>query len=214
MTAMPAAPPYPRDLAGYGAHPPHPRWPGGARIALQFVLNYEEGAENCVLHGDPASETFLSEIMTQTHGFGFLSISNIENKQILERLNSRVKPTDLFTYGLIPEFTGRLPIIARFFDLTRDMLVRILIEPKESIYSQFKEIFRNEGVMLTVERKVFEQIADLAIEYKTGARSLRGIFEEMISPILYVVPDDPQIREVSIASLFTNATLTRGARAS
>jgi putative urate catabolism protein len=54
---------YPRDLAGYGRNPPHANWPGGARIALQFVLNYEEGAENCVLHGDPASETFLSEIV-------------------------------------------------------------------------------------------------------------------------------------------------------
>jgi len=54
---------YPRDLVGYGRNPPHARWPGGARIALQFVLNYEEGAENCVLHGDPASETFLSEIV-------------------------------------------------------------------------------------------------------------------------------------------------------
>ncbi|WP_288380354.1 allantoinase PuuE [uncultured Massilia sp.] len=54
---------YPRDLIGYGRNPPHPRWPGGARIALQFVLNYEEGAENSVLHGDPASETFLSEII-------------------------------------------------------------------------------------------------------------------------------------------------------
>ena len=55
--------PYPRDLIGYGRTPPHPRWPGGARIALQFVLNHEEGAENCVLHGDSASETFLSEII-------------------------------------------------------------------------------------------------------------------------------------------------------
>jgi putative urate catabolism protein len=54
---------YPRDLRGYGAHPPDPRWPGGARLALQIVLNYEEGGENCVLHGDPASETFLSEII-------------------------------------------------------------------------------------------------------------------------------------------------------
>jgi putative urate catabolism protein len=54
---------YPRDLAGYGAHVPHARWPGGARIALQFVLNYEEGAESSVLHGDPASETFLSDIV-------------------------------------------------------------------------------------------------------------------------------------------------------
>src|SRR5258708_645449 len=54
-------PGYPRDLIGYGRNPPHARWPGGARVALQFVLNYEEGAENSVLHGDPASETFLSE---------------------------------------------------------------------------------------------------------------------------------------------------------
>jgi putative urate catabolism protein len=59
-------PGYPRDLIGYGAAPPHPRWPGGARVALQFVLNYEEGAENSVLHGDAASETFLSEIVGAT----------------------------------------------------------------------------------------------------------------------------------------------------
>lgn len=56
-------PPYPRDLTGYGPHPPHPQWPGNARIALQFVLNYEEGAETSVLHGDTVSETFLSEIV-------------------------------------------------------------------------------------------------------------------------------------------------------
>ena len=54
---------YPRDLAGYGRNPPHAQWPGQARVALQFVLNYEEGGENCVLHGDPASEQFLSEIV-------------------------------------------------------------------------------------------------------------------------------------------------------
>jgi peptidoglycan/xylan/chitin deacetylase (PgdA/CDA1 family) len=54
---------YPRDLVGYGRTPPNPQWPGGARIAVQFVLNYEEGGENCILHGDPASEAFLSEII-------------------------------------------------------------------------------------------------------------------------------------------------------
>ena len=58
-----SAVPYPRDLIGHGRQPPHPRWPGDARIALQFVLNHEEGGENCVLHGDAASETFLSEII-------------------------------------------------------------------------------------------------------------------------------------------------------
>ena len=52
---------YPRDLRGYGRNPPHPRWPIEARVAVQFVINYEEGGENCILHGDPASESFLSE---------------------------------------------------------------------------------------------------------------------------------------------------------
>ncbi len=58
-----ADPKYPRDLIGYGRTPPDPRWPGGARIAVQFVVNYEEGGENSVLHGDPASEAFLSEVV-------------------------------------------------------------------------------------------------------------------------------------------------------
>jgi putative urate catabolism protein len=59
---MPAAP-YPRDLIGYGRNPPDPRWPGGAHVAVQFVINYEEGGENSILHGDAASEAFLSEIV-------------------------------------------------------------------------------------------------------------------------------------------------------
>lgn len=65
MTAPPlydATLPYPRDLVGYGRNPPHARWPGGARIAVQFVLNYEEGGENATLHGDAGSEQFLSEM--------------------------------------------------------------------------------------------------------------------------------------------------------
>ena len=58
--------PYPRDLIGYGRNPPHARWPDEARIALQFVLNFEEGSENCVLHGDAGSEQFLSELFNPT----------------------------------------------------------------------------------------------------------------------------------------------------
>jgi putative urate catabolism protein len=69
---------YPRDLIGYGRTPPHADWPGGARIAVQFVLNYEEGAENCVLHGDRASETFLSEIINaQAFEMRHLSMESI-----------------------------------------------------------------------------------------------------------------------------------------
>ncbi|MBK6336791.1 MAG: AAA family ATPase [Betaproteobacteria bacterium] len=153
----------------------------------------------------------LDEIIaSQTHGYGFIATTSGDNQRILDRLNTRVKPTDLFTFGLIPEFTGRLPIMARFAELSRDMLVRILTEPKNSIYRQFVEIFGNEGVELKVAARVFEQIAELAIEYKTGARSLRGIFEELLTPILYVVPDDPSIREVQVASLFNEPVFVGG----
>src|ERR1700757_3642945 len=78
LGAMTLDPNYPRDLVGYGRHPPHAHWPGQARIALQFVLNYEEGGENCVLHGDAASETFLSEIIgAQAFTMRHLSMESI-----------------------------------------------------------------------------------------------------------------------------------------
>jgi len=153
----------------------------------------------------------LEDIMAKTHGYGFIATSDgDDNQKILERLNSRVKPTDLFEFGLIPEFTGRLPVIARFQDLSRDMLVRIMTEPRNCVYNHFREIFGNEGVELEVDRRVFQQIADLAVEYRTGARSLRGLFEELITPILYAVPDDPGVKKVEIASIFTEPRYLRG----
>ncbi|MDR2239344.1 MAG: ATP-dependent Clp protease ATP-binding subunit ClpX [Zoogloeaceae bacterium] len=144
----------------------------------------------------------LGSILARTHAFGFISATGGDDQRILDRLNARVKPTDLFEFGLIPEFAGRLPIIASFGELDKEMLVRIMTVPRNALYRQFVEILRGEGVELTVEPAVFEQIADLAIEYKVGARSLRGIFEEMLTPALYVVPDDKRIARVVIASLF------------
>lgn len=144
----------------------------------------------------------LENIMSRTHSFGFISTTNRDDQNILDRLNARVKPTDLFEFGLIPEFTGRLPIIARFSELSKEMLVRIMSVPKNSIYQQYIEIFKAEGVELSIEQKVFEQIAEIAIEYSTGARSLRGLFEELMTPVLYATPDNPAIGRVEIASLF------------
>ena len=151
----------------------------------------------------------LENIMSKTHGFGFISTTGGDNQNILDRLNKRVKPTDLFEYGLIPEFTGRLPIIANFQSLSKEMLVRIMSVPKNSIYRQYIEIFKAEGVELAIGPKVFEQISEIAIEYKTGARSLRGIFEELMTPVLYVVPDNPEIQRVEISSLFDEPRLLR-----
>ena len=151
----------------------------------------------------------LEKIRAKTQSLGFFATTANDDQNILDRLNNRIKPTDLFEFGLIPEFTGRLPIIASFQELSKAMLVRIMIEPRNSIYQQYVEIFRSEGVELTIAPRVFEQIAELAADYKTGARSLRGIFEELMTPILYAVPDDRTIRQVVIASLFEEAALHR-----
>jgi ATP-dependent Clp protease ATP-binding subunit ClpX len=150
----------------------------------------------------------LEEITTRTKAFGFISMTDDENQKILDRLNSRVKPTDLFEFGLIPEFTGRLPVVTSFQNLTRAMLSRIMVEPRNSIYNQFREILKSEGVELEIAPKVFDQIAELAFEYKVGARSLRGIFEEMMTPVLYTIPDRPELGKVVFNSLFEEPELT------
>jgi putative urate catabolism protein len=103
---------YPRDLRGYGANPPDPRWPGGARLALQIVLNYEEGGENCVLHGDSASEAFLSEIVGATayEGVRHMSMESIYEYGSrvgvwrLKKLFDRYKvPITVFAVGMAVE---------------------------------------------------------------------------------------------------------------
>jgi ATP-dependent Clp protease ATP-binding subunit ClpX len=100
--------------------------------------------------------------------------------------------------------------VTRLRELSRDMLMQILTEPRDAICRQFQELFHAEGVELVVEPLVIGQIADLAIEYKIGARSLRGIFEEMITPALYVVPDRKDIRKVQFRSLFEDAAFVCG----
>ena len=151
----------------------------------------------------------LNAIMSNNQGFGFVATSEEENRQMLKRLNERVKPTDLVEFGLIPEFSGRLTTVARLRDLSRDMLVRIMTEPRNCIYRQFQAILKVQGVELVVAQRAFEEIADLAVEYKSGARSLRGLFEELIAPVLYAVPDHPEIRRVELASIFAEPRYLR-----
>jgi len=145
----------------------------------------------------------LEQILARNHGYGFIGAGGGDDQRVLERLNARIKPTDLLEFGLIPEFAGRLPVIARLHDLTADMLIRIMTEPKNAIARQFAAMLRQHGVDLRIEAEALRQIAELAIEYKAGARSLRGIFEEMLRDALYAVPDNPAIRRVLIRSLFS-----------
>ena len=99
---------YPRDLVGYGRNVPHAQWPGGAKIALQFVLNYEEGGENNVLHGDPTSETFLSELVTaQAYENRHMTMESMYEYgsragvwRILREFESRGLPMTIFAVGM------------------------------------------------------------------------------------------------------------------
>ena len=150
----------------------------------------------------------MERILTKTHTFGFISTSGGDDQHILERLNARIKPTDLLEFGLIPEFAGRLPIVARLHDLSQEMLIRIMTEPRNALARQFAAMLHADGVELQIAPEVFRQIAELAIEYKAGARSLRGIFEEMMTDVIYAIPDNPAIRRVTISSLFEAAELT------
>ena len=117
MTRMP----YPRDLVGYGRQPPHPRWPGKARIAVQFVLNYEEGGENSVLHGDRGSEQFLSEIIgAAAYPARHLSMESIYEYgsragvwRILREFERRKLPLTVFGVSMALE---RHPELAAAFD--------------------------------------------------------------------------------------------------
>ena len=150
----------------------------------------------------------LDHILTKTHTFGFISTAEGDDQQILKRLNSRVKPTDLLEFGLIPEFAGRLPIVTRLNELSQEQLIRIMTEPRNAIVRQFAALLRVDGVELHIAPMVFRQIAELAAEYKAGARSLRGIFEEMMTDVLYAIPDNPAITAVHIHSLFEPAVLS------
>ena len=107
-------------------------------------------------------------------------------------------PQDLLKFGLIPEFIGRLPIIATLRDLDREALVKILVEPKNSLVKQYKKLFEYDNVELEFEKEALESIVDKAIERKTGARGLRSIIEETMTDIMFEIPSNSNIEKCTI----------------
>lgn len=129
-------------------------------------------------------------------GFG-AEIDSKEQRQEADLL-AQVQPGDLVKFGLIPEFIGRLPIIAHVNDLDRDSMKRVLTEPKNSLVKQYQRLFAMDGAELTVTDGALGVIADKAAERKTGARGLRAIMEELLVPIMYDLPDRENVAEVII----------------
>ena len=114
-------------------------------------------------------------------------------------LLSMVQPEDLLKFGLIPEFIGRLPMIAVLDDLTEGALVKILVEPKNALTKQYKKLFEMENVQLRFSEGALLAVAKQAIERKAGARGLRAILEGIMLDVMFDVPSEPDIKEVIVS---------------
>ncbi|MCG7290247.1 MULTISPECIES: ATP-dependent Clp protease ATP-binding subunit ClpX [Corynebacterium] len=131
-------------------------------------------------------------------GIGFGAEIDSKEQRDEADLLAQVQPGDLVKFGLIPEFIGRLPILAHVNDLDRDSMKRVLTEPKNSLVKQYKRLFAMDGAELTVTDGALGVIADKAAERKTGARGLRAIMEELLVPIMYELPDRENVAEVVV----------------
>ena len=129
-------------------------------------------------------------------GFG----KQVKTKKDLEQFEvfKELLPQDLLKFGLIPEFIGRLPIIATLKELDKQALIKILVEPKNSLVKQYQKLFEIDDVELVLEPEALEAIVDKAIERKTGARGLRSIIEEIMRDIMFEIPSNPNIEKCII----------------
>ncbi len=129
-------------------------------------------------------------------GFG----SKIESEKEVSKYKvfEELLPQDLLKFGLIPEFIGRLPVVATLKELDKEALGRILVEPKNSLVKQYKKLFEIDNVELVFEDEAISAIVDKAIERKTGARGLRSIIEEKMTDIMFEIPSNPKIAKCTI----------------
>jgi ATP-dependent Clp protease ATP-binding subunit ClpX len=137
-------------------------------------------------------EKIIQQRVSQTSiGFGKEIIS--KKSKEYDELMAQVEPDDLIRYGLIPEFTGRLPVTAVLNSLNEDALLSILTEPKNAIVKQYKKLFRMEGVDLEFEDDALQAVVKKAITKGTGARALRSILEEIMIDIMYKLPSKENV---------------------
>jgi ATP-dependent Clp protease ATP-binding subunit ClpX len=139
-------------------------------------------------------------------GFG----APLRSKQDQDDAFQEVLPEDLHKFGLIPEFIGRLPVVATVTSLDREALMEILTVPKNALVRQYQRMFELDGVQLDFEPEALEAIADLAVLRQTGARGLRAIMEEVLGPIMFEVPSSTGVARVVVtkAAVIDNAAPT------
>ncbi len=127
---------------------------------------------------------------------------DFENEDVL----LHAQPEDLLRFGLIPELIGRLPVTVALSELSEDALVRIIKEPKNSIIKQYETLFEMDDVELVIEEDAIRAVADKALQMNTGARGLRGIFEGMMTEIMYEIPSRPDVEKCIITKDVVDGT--------
>ncbi len=133
------------------------------------------------------------------HGMGFGAPIASREEKSLGQILAKVRAEDLLKYCLIPEFIGRLPVVATLTELDEDSLIRVLTEPKNALTKQYRKLFALDDVALSFTEQALKAIAKNAIKRKTGARGLRAILEQAMLDVMYEIPSQRNIREVLIS---------------
>ena len=140
----------------------------------------------------------IIEARTDRSAIGFdAPVASRKNRDV-GKLLAQVEPHDLLKFGIIPELVGRLPVITSLQSLTKDDLVRILVEPKNALTRQYQELFHLDNVELEIRPEALALIAQKAIDRQIGARGLRAVLEQVMIPIMYQIPSDLSITKVII----------------
>lgn len=140
----------------------------------------------------------IIEARTEKSAIGFDAPVESRKKRDVGKILSQVEPRDLLKFGIIPELVGRLPVITNLQSLTKEDLVRIMVEPKNAITKQYQKLFELDHVELEIQNEALDMIAQKALDRQIGARGLRAIMEGIMTRIMYTIPSDLTIKKVVI----------------
>lgn len=173
---------------------------GGRKHPQQEFLQVDTSKILCICGGAFAGlDKVIEQRTAQGAGIGFnAEVKSKEKKVTLTESFAKVEPEDLVKYGLIPEFIGRLPVVATLTELDEDALIQILVEPKNALTKQYQALFKLEGAELEFREDALRAIAHKAMERKTGARGLRSIVEGVLLDTMYDLPSAENVSKVVV----------------
>ena len=178
---------------------------GGRKHPQQEFLQVDTSNILFICGGAFAGLEKIIQNRTTKTGIGFVAeVKSEKEKNDLESNLNKIEPEDLVNYGLIPEFVGRLPVLATLQELDVDALVRILLEPKNALTKQYIKLFEMEGVDLNFRDDAVSEIATRAIKRKTGARGLRTILEELLLDTMFDLPSSETAKKVVLDASVVN----------